>query len=207
MRYGWIAFVLMSLLSCSSSKEFVMQEYKYFYYDDYEKADIDYDKIERIDSFPGGKSSMLDVFSPCEGEYRVFRFMSPDYGYLVDDELIDSLNGLVVLKVDSNDIILDGYCILLQQPEWPSSEYILRTNKHIKLKSDIQIDDLDFYPYSRDLSIIDDNSIQRRRYLGFISMNKYKRNKKEKTSYTVFQGKGKDFKRYIKTLKRKNLYP
>ena len=150
---------------------------------------------------------MLDVFSPFEGEYRFFRFMSHDYGYLVDDELIDSLNGLVVLKVDSNDIILDGYCILLQQPEWPSSEYILRTNKHIKLKSDIQIDDLDFYPYSRDLSIIDDNSIQRRRYLGFISMNKYKRNKKEKTSYTVFQGKGKDFKRYIKTLKRKNLYP
>ena len=176
----------------------VTPEYKYYLLDCFNNADINYDNIDSIDYCSGEKESMMNIFSPCSGENRVVRYMSYDYGYL-SEERTDSLNCMIILSVDTNEIIIDGFLVFLQNGEYPASDFLLRTNKHVKLKHKMKIKDLDFYPYSRDKEIFELPFMQRRRFLGFLSSKKLKN--KDKTTYEIFEERGREYRRYMKVLK------
>lgn len=192
-------FLLFSFFTVLLSWGKVTPQYEYYLYDSFENADINYNKIDSIDSFPGGKESMMNVFSPCPGSYRVVRYMSHDYGFI--HESTDSLNGMIILSVDTNNIIVDGFLVLLHLGEYPFSEFMMRTNKHIKLKSKMDISDLEFFPYSRDKDVFELPFMQRLRYLGFLSSKK--QNKKCKSTFDIFKEQGHEYRRYIRHTRRK----
>lgn len=190
-------FSVFLLAGCTSCR--MPSVYKYYLLDYFNNADINYDNIDTIDYCSGGKASMMKVFSPCHGKNRVVRYMSYDYGY-IHDEQKDTLNSMIILSVDTNEIIIDGFLVFLQNGEYPASDFLLRTNKHVKLKHKMKIKDLDFYPYSRDKEAFELPFMQRRRFLGFLSSKKPRN--KDKTTFEIFEERGREYRRYIKVLNR-----
>ncbi|PIE50596.1 MAG: hypothetical protein CSA38_02170 [Flavobacteriales bacterium] len=118
-------------------------ELKYELLDKFENADLNYKGIDSIDSSTKGIAMLDSVFNVVEGKYFVYRYITKDRGLLFD-EYKSNLNNLIILKVDSKGIIVDGYKYLLQNPEMPSKCYLYRITKKKKLKSKINISTLRF---------------------------------------------------------------
>ena len=168
-------FMLLLLASCALTKKVPSYppRYDYYSYDSYDNADFDYGRIYAIDSVDGGKSSMLDVFTPTKGDYKVVRYISYDYGPTFDD-YSDSINFLLVLKLDLEGYVLDGFLCYLQTSDYPFSSFLLRTNKRIKVKDGISVKKLEFDCYRNSISddCRDIDFLQRRMNLGIIRFQK-----------------------------------
>lgn len=112
-------------------------------------ADFNYRGIDSINWMPKGRIMMDSVFNTIKGDYTIYRFMSYTNGWLLTD-LYCELNDVVVLKVDSNNNIVEGFYYYLQYPEMPSSCYLYHSNRKLKLKGKISMKELQFEQYRKE---------------------------------------------------------
>lgn len=127
--------------SSYAQKNYKEPDYKFL--DKFEDADLNYSRIDSINSFAKGIIMLDSVFTPTKGKYTVYRFMTYDHGVLFD-EVESDLNNLIILKVNSKNEIIEGYQYFLQTPEMPSSCWLYKVTRKEKLKPEIKINDLRF---------------------------------------------------------------
>lgn len=103
----------------------------YYLYSVTQKSDINYGMISKLDSFPVGRVKLKNEFYPVPGEYTVARFLS--FSYERGKESSSETNNVLILKIDENKRIIDGYIYCLQWAEVPVSQALFRitNNKNI----------------------------------------------------------------------------
>ncbi|MCQ2210397.1 MAG: hypothetical protein MJZ34_08905 [Paludibacteraceae bacterium] len=144
-----ICLTSISLLSCSSSERL----YHYYLLDERESSDIDYNAIQNIDSLTNyHKDTILAVFEPVHGEYKVVRFLSEDYVHCAADYW-DNIRKIVVLKIDEKNNVVDGF----QSNDFmyesvPLSQTLLRISNHnVKYRKRMKIKHFKFDYWSLDV--------------------------------------------------------
>lgn len=110
-----------------------------------DSTDINYLTIKNINSLPHSYESMLQNFKPIKGEYTTYLFIKE-----FEDETKyfgkQKLHDLVIIKTNSNNIIIDGYFYRLEWSEVPSQSMIFRSfANNVELKNNISVLDLEFY--------------------------------------------------------------
>lgn len=106
----------------------------YYLFSVTQKSDINYDMISKLDSFPMGRVKLKNEFYPVLGNYTVARFLSFSYGQ--GQESSFETNNVLILKIDENQRLIDGYIYCLQWAEVPASQALVRiTNNKIKIKN------------------------------------------------------------------------
>lgn len=116
----------------------------YYLYSVTQKSDINYGMISKLDSFPVGRVKLKNEFYPVPGEYTVARFLS--FSYERGKESSSETNNVLILKIDENKRIIDGYIYCLQWAEVPVSQALFRiTNNKIKIKNRQSISSLFTY--------------------------------------------------------------
>ena len=97
--------------------------------------------ISKLDSFPIGRVKLKNEFYPVSGDYTVLRFLSFSYGQGMESSF--ETNNVLILKIDENKRLVDGYLYSLQWAEVPVSQALLRiTNNKIKIKNRLSISSL-----------------------------------------------------------------
>jgi len=77
---------------------------------------------------------LKNEFYPVPGEYTVARFLSFSYDQGMESSF--ETNNVLILKIDENKRIIDGYIYCLQWAEVPVSQALFRiTNNRIKIKN------------------------------------------------------------------------
>ena len=84
----------------------------YYLYSVTQKSDINYNMISKLDSFPIGRVKLKNEFYPVSGDYTVLRFLSFSYGQGMESSF--ETNNVLILKIDKNKRIVDGYLYNLQ---------------------------------------------------------------------------------------------
>ena len=113
----------------------------YYLYSVTQKSDINYSMISKLDSFPIGRVKLKNEFYPVFGDYTVLRFLSFSYGQGMESSF--ETNNVLILKIDENKRLVDGYLYSLQWAEVPVSQALLRiTNNKIKIKNRLSISSL-----------------------------------------------------------------
>lgn len=113
----------------------------YYLYSVTQKSDINYSMISKLDSFPIGRVKLKNEFYPVSGDYTVLRFLSFSYGQGMESSF--ETNNVLILKIDENKRLVDGYLYSLQWAEVPVSQALLRiTNNKIKIKNRLSISSL-----------------------------------------------------------------
>lgn len=123
------------------SQKYIQPEYKLL--DLFENSDLNYSAIDSINSRSKGSSMLDTTFNVVKGEYTVYRFMTYDRGILFDGYESD-FNDLIILKVDSKGVIVDGYKYFLQNTEMPSTCFLYRVSKKKRKKEILKINSLKF---------------------------------------------------------------
>ena len=129
--------------------------YSFYLYDKYENSDFNTNNFQLIDSLDYNEniSDILKVFSPVKGNYDVYRFMTHDYGF-IDEMSKDSINLLLVTKVDVNGNIIESILYDLRNSPHPFSKYIRHSYKNLKLRNKMFISDFGF-------TMLDDQMIEK----------------------------------------------
>lgn len=122
--------ILFILVSCVKYDENCLP---YYLYSVSQNSDINYDMISQIDTLPYGRVKLKNEFYPIKGNYTVARFLSFSYGY--GHECQAESNSLLILKVDSNHVVVDGFIYPLQWAEVPAKCELYRITKKKKLKN------------------------------------------------------------------------
>ena len=131
-------FTLSVLSSCIRYDEKCLP---YYLYSVTQNSDINYDMISKIDSFPMGKAKLNNEFYPVSGNYTVARFLSFSYGNGMESSF--ETNNVLILKIDKDQRIVDGYLYCLQWAEMPVSTALLRiSNNNVKIKNKRSISSL-----------------------------------------------------------------
>lgn len=90
--------------------------------------------ISKLDSFPIGRVKLKNEFYPVSGDYTVLRFLSFSYGQGMESSF--ETNNVLILKIDENQRLIDGYLYCLQWAEVPVSQALFRIeNNKIKIKN------------------------------------------------------------------------
>lgn len=106
----------------------------YYLYSVTQKSDINYSMISKLDSFPIGRVKLKNEFYPVSGDYTVLRFLSFSYGQGMESSF--ETNNVLILKIDENQRLIDGYLYCLQWAEVPVSQALFRIeNNKIKIKN------------------------------------------------------------------------
>ena len=140
MKAVLILFFSIHNLICFS-QQYIEPEYNLL--DSFENSDLNYSSIDSINSITGGITMLDSVFNVVKGKYTVYRFMTYDRGILFDGYESD-FNNLIILKVDSTGIIVDGYKYFLQNPEMPSTCFLYKLTKKKRKKEKLKIKKLKF---------------------------------------------------------------
>ncbi len=113
----------------------------YYLYSVTQKSDINYSMISKLDSFPKGRVKLKNEFYPVPGDYTVARFLSFSYDQGMESSF--ETNNVLILKIDENKRLVDGYLYSLQWAEVPVSQALLRiTNNKNKIKNRLSISSL-----------------------------------------------------------------
>ena len=113
----------------------------YYLYSVTQKSDLNYSMISKLDSFPIGRVKLKNEFYPVSGDYTVLRFLSFSYGQGMESSF--ETNNVLILKIDKNKRIVDGYLYNLQWAEPPVSQALFRvTNNKKKIKNKLPISSL-----------------------------------------------------------------
>jgi hypothetical protein len=97
--------------------------------------------ISKLDSFPKGRVKLKNEFYPVPGDYTVARFLSFSYDQGMESSF--ETNNVLILKIDENKRLVDGYLYSLQWAEVPVSQALLRiTNNKNKIKNRLSISSL-----------------------------------------------------------------
>ena len=100
--------------------------------------------ISKLDSFPTGRVKLKNEFYPVPGNYTVARFLSFSYDQGMESSF--ETNNVLILKIDENQRIIDGYIYCLQWAEVPVSQALFRiTNNKTKIKNKQSISSLFTY--------------------------------------------------------------
>lgn len=157
MKYTFFFIIsIMLMFSCrSNSSTASIDRLDFYLLDTFTMSDINYNDIDSIDlkSFPRGRSNLLNsVFKPVNGKYRVYRFLSYDYGITYENHA-DSINILIEIKIDENNVIVDGFLYFLQNPSFPSIGDVFRLSaKGLKLRNGMNVESLEFKRYIDSMS-------------------------------------------------------
>lgn len=132
-------------ISCVSNQKVCEKypRYKYYLYDSFDSSDIDITKIGLLDTMNRSLGSVLEVFSPIPGNYKVLRYLSYDY-QLITIDITDSVNYVMILKVDSTNTVKDGYIVYPQLSEGLPSCNLLKVSKNTRLTSEIKVKKMKF---------------------------------------------------------------
>lgn len=97
----------------------------------YEKADLNYDFLNSIDSqkipYPKNSSFMIGDIPIKRGKYKVFKFIAvrdANYSYEPTNPI---MHAILIIKTDSKQRILDAYHYILEWSDLPS--YCLAKNE------------------------------------------------------------------------------
>lgn len=107
-------------------------------------ADLDYGRIDSINQSAKGLVMLDSVFRLRNGEYTVYRFLTHSKGYLFDESGLRDINELIILKVNKNKKVVDGYYYLLQNPQMPSTCELYRETRKLRLRQKMSISKLRF---------------------------------------------------------------
>lgn len=155
MRHLLLFSIVLIFSCCSTVKQRKIEKNDYYLLDTFLMSDFNYNDIDSIDlkSFSGGRHSMLNtVFKPIKGKFRIYRFLSYDYGITFEGHA-DSINTLIELKVDENNIIIDGFSYFLQNPNFPSIGDVFRLSaKGLELRNGMRVETLEFKRYIDSMS-------------------------------------------------------
>lgn len=113
----------------------------YYLYSVTQKSDINYSMISKLDSFPIGKVKLKNEFYPVSGNYTVLRFLSFSYGQGMESSF--ETNNVLILKIDDNQRLVDGYLYNLQWAEVPVTQALYRiTSNKKRIKNKLSISSL-----------------------------------------------------------------
>jgi hypothetical protein len=114
-----------------------------------ENSDIVNNISVKLDS--ANKIDLLNsVFKPVLGKYKSYRFIETYFGespkYLPDSSVIVLLHDILILIVDKENRIIDGYQYSLEYADFPSScdLYRLYKTRRMKLDSKLELSSLKF---------------------------------------------------------------
>ncbi len=120
----------------------------------YQNADLNEKAIERFRQnieLRSNVDEIMKLFKPSKGKYKVFVFMSSNYGWSAMDDQKDIFHSVLILKVNKNNEILDGLEYMLEWAEPPfTSRFVRATKKGIILKKGLRISELDFRTFETD---------------------------------------------------------
>lgn len=114
-------------------------------------SDINYLTIKNINSLGHIDEEMLQNFKPVKGQYTTYTFIKEFIGYSVDGFDVESykevqMHDIIVLKTNSDNIILDGFYYRLEWREVPSQSMIFRVfAQGVKLKNNLKVSELEMY--------------------------------------------------------------
>lgn len=116
----------------------------YNLYDVCKSADFNYQAIEFLNLATPGLSMLDSVFSPVKGEYVVYRFLCHEKGELFDGSGNMDIYRLIMLKVNSDNFITDGYQYHLTNAESPATCRLYRSSCWLEKTDYIKIEQLKF---------------------------------------------------------------
>lgn len=107
-------------------------------------ADFNYSKIASINEYATGLSKLNNEFKPVNGHYTIVFYGAHDIGVYHNGENKDSYH-LIMLKIDDELNVIDGYYYPLQWAEMPLTSRLYRiSNKNISATKSVPIQDLRF---------------------------------------------------------------
>ncbi len=108
-----------------------------------EHSDINYLTTKNINSIEHSYEVMLQNFKPIKGQFTTYVFIKEFYGISKFDEKESKFHDLIILKTDSNNIILDGYYYRLEWADVPSQYMIFRVfAENLILQNHLRVSDL-----------------------------------------------------------------
>ena len=113
----------------------------------YENSDLNAKAIEKYKKRElewNDTGEVLKLFQPVKGKYRVISFMATGYGLSFTNKK-EIFHNILILKIDQNDEILDGFEYVLEWVEVPVASRLGRvTKKAVKLKKGLPLSELEF---------------------------------------------------------------
>lgn len=137
MRFLLLLFFLSSWLVSDAQNVF-----KFLARED--NADINYLTIKNINSYAHGYDEMLKRFRPVRGQFTVYLFIKEFVGES-KWEGRTKMHDLIILKTNSDSVVLDGFYYRLEWAEVPSQSMIFRTMcEGVKLNNNMKVSLLGF---------------------------------------------------------------
>lgn len=114
---------------------------EYILFDKHQCSDLNYQKIDSLNSseYQSGINLLNDIFSIKKGNFAVYRFLNFDKGMLYDEAPIQEIINLVIIKVNTENIIEDGFYYSLTNPEMPRTCHLFRLVNKIKFKGKVDL--------------------------------------------------------------------
>ena len=133
-------FILLTFTICYSQNEssnFKLIEKK-------ENSDINYLTIKNINSLAHGYKPMLESFKPIKGEFTTYIFIK-EFDEISKYNGNQKFHDLIILKTNTENVILDGFYYRLEWVEVPSQSMIFRVfAENIELKNSLEVLELNF---------------------------------------------------------------
>ncbi|WP_457128402.1 hypothetical protein [Mucilaginibacter sp. HD30] len=101
-----------------------------------ENADIDYKKLDHLNSLGAGYHLLDKAFKPQKGRFTVYRFICTFKGLSHETEKQKVFHDLIILKTDKKNNIVDGYQYTLEWVEVPFTFDLYRIAKKDKKLTD-----------------------------------------------------------------------
>ena len=107
-------------------------------------ADFNYSKIASINEYAPGLSKLNNEFKPVKGHYTIVLYGAHDIGLYHDGENKDSYY-IIMLKIDDDLNVIDGYYYPLQWSEMPLTSRLYRISiKNLSAAQSVTIKELHF---------------------------------------------------------------
>lgn len=133
-------FILLIFTICYSQNEspnFKLIEKK-------ENSEINYLTIKNINSLDHGYKSMLESFKPISGVFTTYIFIK-EFDGISKYNGNQKLHDLIILKTNTENIIIDGFYYRLEWAEVPSQSIMFRVfAENIELKNSLEVSKLNF---------------------------------------------------------------
>lgn len=139
-------YVLLSILLININIYSQNKINEYILFDKHQSSDINYQKIDSLNSseFPSGINLLNDIFDVKSGNFIVYRFLNIDKGVLYDGGLISEVLNLVILKVNNENIIEDGYYYSLTNPEMPRTCHLFKLIDKLEFEERMNLNTMNF---------------------------------------------------------------
>lgn len=143
-RYSGIFLIVFLAIPLCNFAQKKKADKIYFLLDTIEKGDINYSAISSINTLPGGLKLIDSAFNFITGSYKIYRYLAEDSAFIYDESGLKKTNTVVLLKVNTRNIIVDGYWYFLENSVMPFTCYLYRISKYKKFKKKLNLKELKF---------------------------------------------------------------